>query len=131
MKQPEDFDQPDEWSEQGESFAELEEYLTQALRHVDAPKGFAERTMARAQAGSAPRGKLLVMPTRLRAWTSGAIAAALFAGVFVGEQIHVRHQRARAEFAQQQFEAAMRITGETLEQTRLQLQRAGVPMGQD
>lgn len=131
MKQPEDFDQPDELSEQGESLAELEQYLTHALRRVDAPKGFAERTLARAQAGSAPRGKLLVMPTRLRAWTSGAIAAALAAGVFVGEQIHVRHQREKAEVAQQQFEAAMRITGETLEQTRMELRRAGVSIGQD
>jgi hypothetical protein len=131
VKQPEDFDQPDELNEQGESLAQLEQYLTHALRRVDAPKGFAERTLARAQSGSVPRGKLLVMPTRLRAWTSGAIAAALAAGVFVGEQIHVRHQRAKAAVAQQQFEAAMRITGETLEQTRLQLQRAGVPMGQD
>jgi hypothetical protein len=131
VKQPEDFDQPDEMSEQGESFAELEEYLTQALRHVDAPRGFAERTMARAQSAGAPRGKLLVMPMRLRAWTSGAIAAALVAGVFVGQQVHVRHQREKAELAQRQFEVAMRITGETLEQTRLQLRQAGVPMGQD
>lgn len=129
MKQPEDFDQPEELNQPGESFTELEEYLTHALRHVDAPKGFAERTMARAQAAGTPRGKLLMMPSRLRAWTSGAIAAALVAGVFVGDQVHVRHQREKAELAQQQFEAAMRITGETLEQTRLQLQQAGVPIG--
>jgi hypothetical protein len=131
VKQPEDFDQPDELNEQGESLTQLEQYLTHALRRVDAPKGFAERTLARARAGSAPRGKLLVMPTRLRAWTSGAIAAALVAGVFVGEQLHVRRQREKAEVAQQQFEAAMRITGETLEQTRMELRRAGVSMGQD
>ena len=131
MKQPEDFDQPGELNEQGESLAELEQYLSHVLRRVDAPKGFAERTIARARAGSAPRGKLLVMPTRWRAWTSGAIAAALAAGVFVGQQVHVRQQRQKAEMAQQQFEAAMRITGETLEQTRLQLERAGVSMGQD
>ncbi len=131
MKQPEDFDQPEELNQPGESFAELEEYLTQALRRVDAPKGFAERTMARAQASSAPRGKLLRMPSRLRAWASGAIAAALVGGVFVGDQVHERRQREKAEFAQQQFDAAMRITGETLAQTRLQLQQAGVPTGQD
>lgn len=131
MKQPEDFDQPEELNQPGESFAELEEYLTHALRRVDAPKGFAERTMARAQTSSAPRGKLLRMPTRLRVWTSGAVAAALVAGVFVGDQVHERRQREKAEFAQQQFDAAMRITGETLAQTRLQLQQAGVPTGQD
>ena len=129
MKQPEDFDRLDELNEQGESFAELEQYLTQALRHVDAPKGFADRTLARAHASGAPRGKILRMPTRLRAWTSGAIAAVLVTGVFVGDQVHVRREREKAELAQRQFEAAMRITGETLEQTRLQLQQAGVPMG--
>jgi coproporphyrinogen III oxidase len=129
VKQPEDFDRPEELNEQGESFAELEEYLTHALRRVDAPVGFVERTMARAEASGAPRGKLLRMPTRLRVWTSGAIAAALVAGVFIGEQAHARRQRERAEFAQRQFEAAMRITGETLERTRLQLQQAGVPIG--
>jgi hypothetical protein len=131
VKQHEGFDQPDELNEQGESLAQLEQYLTHALRRVDAPKGFAERTLARAREGSAPRGKLLVMPTKLRAWTSGAIAAALVAGIFVGEQLHVRRQREKAEEAQQQFEAAMRITGETLDQTRMELRRAGVSMGQD
>ena len=130
MKQPEDFDQPEELNEQGESFAELEQYLTQALRRVDAPNGFAERTMARARQAETPRGKLLVMPTRLRVWASGAIAAMLVAGVFAGNQIHVRRERQKTELAQQQFEAAMRITGETLDEARLQLQQAGVRIGE-
>ena len=129
MKQPEDFDQPDELNEQGESFAEFEEYLMHALRRVDAPEGFAERTIARAQAAAVPRGKVLRMPTRLRAWSSGAIAALLAVGVFVGEQTHVRHERHKAELAQQQFETAMRITDQTLDEVRLQLQQAGVPVG--
>ncbi len=125
MKQPEEWDQP----ESGESLEEFEGYLTQAMRRVDAPKGFAERTMARAQASGSSRGKLLTMASRMRAWTSGAIAATLIAGFFVGNQVHVRRDREKAEIAQQQFEAAMRITGETLEQTRQQLHQAGVRIG--
>jgi hypothetical protein len=130
VKQHEDLNQPEEGNEPAESFAELEQYLTQALRRVDAPNGFAERTMARARQAEAPRGKLLVMPTRLRVWTSGAVAAMLVAGVFAGNQIHVRRERQKTELAQQQFEAAMRITGETLDEARLQLQQAGVRIGE-
>ncbi len=128
MKQPEDFDQPDELNEQGESFAELEEYLTHALQRVDAPKGFADRAMARARPAPA-RAKVLMMPSRVRVWVSGAIAAALLAGVLVGDQVYMRRQRERAEEAQRQFEAGMRITDAALEHTRQQLRRAGVLVG--
>jgi hypothetical protein len=127
VNQHEELNQPGELNP-GE-FAELERELRQALERVDAPQGFVERTMARAHKDHATRGKLLVMPSRLRTWVSGAIAAALVAGVFLGEQVHVRREREKAEIAQQQFEAAMRITGETLEQTRQQLQEAGVRIG--
>jgi hypothetical protein len=112
----------------GGEFAELEQELRRMLQRVDAPEGFAERTMARARGAGASRGKLLTMPSRLRTWGSGAIAAALVAGVLIGEQVHVRHERERAE-AQQQFEAAMRITGETLDEARLQIREAGVGFG--
>jgi hypothetical protein len=108
-------------------FAELEKELRRMLQRVDAPEGFAERTMARARGGGASRGKLLLMPSRLRAWGSGAIAAALVAGILMGEQAHVRHERA-AE-AQRQFEAGMQITDAALEHTRQQLRRAGVQVG--
>jgi hypothetical protein len=128
VKQPEDFDQPEELNEQGESFAELEEYLTHALRRVNVPQGFADRVMARARPTPA-RAKVLMMPTRLRVWTSGAIAAALLTGVFVGDKVHMRRQRERAEEAQRQFEAGMRITDAALEHTRQQLRRAGVLVG--
>ena len=107
---------------------EFEERLTQAFRPVEAPEGFADRVVARSQ--SAPGlAKVIRMPVRTRAWASGAIAAVLFAGVFFGGQAHARHQRERAEQAQQQFDAAMRITDQTLDQVRAQLQQAGVSMG--
>jgi hypothetical protein len=123
LNQPEDLNQPDE------SFAELEQELTQALRRVDAPADFAERTMARVQPAGTPRGKLLTMPARLRVWGGGAIAAALVAGAFAGQQVHERRERQKAQLAEQQFETAMRITDQTLDQVRQQLQQAGVPVG--
>jgi len=107
---------------------EFEQNLTQALRPVEVPEGFADRVMARTQ--SAPGlAKVIRMPLRSRAWASGAIAATLFAGVFFGGQAHERHERRKAEQAQQQFDAAMRITDETLDHVRLQLQQAGVTVG--
>ena len=64
-------------------------------------------------------------------WASGAVAAALLVGVFVTGDTRVRQQRERrkAELAQQQFEAGMRITGTTLDQVRQQLQQQGIAIG--
>jgi uncharacterized membrane protein YdfJ with MMPL/SSD domain len=87
--------------------------------------------MARARANDKPRARIVRFPHRTRVWVSGAIAAALLAGVFVAEQMRLRQERERTELARQQFEAAMRITGETLEQARQQLQQAGVRVGTD
>jgi len=112
-----------------EPFTKFEQELTQAMRAVDPPDGFAERVMVRAQASEQPRAKVLAMPRGLPSWTIGAIAAALLLAVFFGEQTHLRHQREQAEFAQQQFELAMRITDRALEHTQQQLWNAGVRFG--
>ena len=116
--------------------SEFERELVRAMRRVDAPEGFAERVMARAQTARQARAAVIPLWHRARVWASGAIAAAVLAGVFAGEQVHARRERERAElarrqFARQQFDAAMRITGETLEQARQQLQEAGVRIGTD
>jgi hypothetical protein len=108
---------------------QFEQELTLAMRGVDPPEGFVERTMTRVLPAVPVRAKVLWMPRRARLWASGAIAAALLLGVFIGEQTHLRHQREQAEFAQQQFELAMRITDRTLEHTRQQLWNAGVRFG--
>jgi type VI protein secretion system component VasF len=113
-----------------ESFTKFEQDLAQAMRGIDPPEGFAERVLARAQASEQPRARVLAMPRRLPLWTSGAIAAALLVGVFAGDQLRARHQRERAQLAQQQFEAGVRITDETLEHTREQLAQAGVRFGE-
>jgi hypothetical protein len=114
-----------------EQLSRFEEELSGAMRRVDPPEGFAERVMARARANDKPRARIVRFPHRTRVWVSGAIAAALLAGVFVAEQMRLRQERERTELARQQFEAAMRITGETLEQARQQLQQAGVRVGTD
>ena len=123
MKQPEEALNP-----------EFEQNLTDALRPVAAPDGFADRVMARVQA---PAGaKVIRMPLRARLWINGAIggaiAAGLLIGAYTGEQAHQRHERyerQRAERAQQQFDAGMRITDQTLEHVRVQLQQAGITIG--
>lgn len=112
-----------------ETPTQFEQQLTHAMRAVDPPEGFAERVLARAQAAEQPRARVLAMPRRRPLWASGAIAAALLVGVFIGEQTHLRHQREQAELARQQFEAGMRITDEALDHTREQLAQAGVRFG--
>ena len=109
-------------------FDEFEQRLTEAMRPVDAPAGFVERTMARAQSKPHVQARVVMMRRR-NAWAVGTIAAALLFGVVLGEHEHVRRQQERAAAAQQQFEAAMRITDRTLQHTREQLQRAGIELG--
>jgi len=106
---------------------EFEQELTRAMRGVDPAEGFADRVMARAQAAVPVRAKVIWIPRRIRMWAGGAIAATLLAGVFFGEEAHLRHQREQA--AQQQFELAMRITDRTLEHVQQQLSDAGVRFG--
>jgi len=109
--------------------------LTRAMRRVEAPAGFAERVMAEAASrpahddetvmNGAPRGvRVFVMP-RPKVWLSGAIAAALVAGVFVAQDVHQRHER---EVANRQFALSMQIEERAMEHTRQQLEKAGVPL---
>lgn len=121
LNQPEDLNQPDE------SFVELERSLREALRPVEPQEGFADRVMERARTAKPIPAKVVTMAPR-RVW-AGAIAAVLIVGAFAGEQTHLRHERERAEQAQRQFDAAMRITDQTLEHVREQLQQAGVTVG--
>lgn len=105
---------------------EFERELTRAMRCVEAPAGFAERVMARAE--SPERAKIPKVVTMTpswwawRTWAVGAAAAAIVMGSLAGERIHEQHVR-RAE-AQHQFEAAQRITDQTLAHVRAQVQQA-------
>jgi hypothetical protein len=132
------------------ALAEFELLLARAMARVDAPEGFAERVVARAEAdtvaastqapGSGVSGSgvsgMVVMPKRqgllrMQAWVGGAVAAALALGMFGAGQLHLRHEREqKAALANQQFEAAVRVTDRALAQTRDQLERAGLKLGQ-
>jgi hypothetical protein len=105
---------------------EFEQQVARALRPVDAPEGFAARVMARAVATNA-----VVMRPRLHAqmWVGGAVAAMLAVGAFVGEAVHVRRQREEAALATQQFDAAVRVTDQAIERTRMHLEKAGLKLG--
>ena len=129
MNHPEELNQPEERHQPAESLVELEQYLTQALRPVDAPVSLTERILARAESARSAKANAVRMWTRPRVWASGAIAAAIVAGVLIGGQIHERRERQKVELAQHQFEAALKITSDTLEQTRQELQQAGIDLG--
>ena len=115
---------------------EFEKALTRALRPVNPPERIAhflalaaeveaERTLPRRERSH--RWAWFVPQTQRWFGAAGfALAALLLVGVFAGENVHQRHQR--EALATQQFEAASRITDRTLQHTREQLQRAGVPL---
>ncbi len=126
----------------GSEDPQLEAALRRALRPEIPPAGFAERVMARAlaenaaapvvTAGRPQNGKLLHWP-QSRFWITGAVAAALIAGVFEGGLAyrHVREQQRRIVEATHQFQTTERITVHALAQAREQLQRAGVSLTLD
>ena len=130
MSEQEKMDGPKLVDESG--LAEFELQLARAMRRVDAPEGFAERIMERS---AGPAEKVVVMRpggrmVRMQAWMGGAIAAVLALGMFGAEQLHQRRERAEeAAKADQQFAVAMQVTDHALEQTREQLQRAGLKLG--
>ncbi len=102
----------------------LERDLTAALRHTDAPAGFADRVMARATPPK--RATMLAFP-RWRTAVSGAMAASVIAATFLAGTFQHRREQARERAtANQQFETATRITDQTLAHTREQLERAGI-----
>jgi hypothetical protein len=109
--------------------------LTRAMRRVDAPEGFAARVMDRAAAPEDVAQKVIVIRPRsgllrMQTWTGGAIAAVLVLGMFGAEQLHLRRERAETARADQQFAVAVQVTDHALAQTREQLQRAGLNLGE-
>jgi hypothetical protein len=129
-----------------EKLAEFEVMLARAMRPVEAPEGFASRVVVRASAnpthadetvmdgapGTIADAKVFVMRRRnglwrMQAWMGGAVAAVLVLGMFGAEQIHQRREQAKAD---QQFALAVQATDHALDQTREQLQRAGLNLGE-
>lgn len=107
-----------------------EQQLTQSLRRVAAPEGFADRLMARVEAKTPRRAKVLSFRSpATRTWLTGALAATLALGVFLGEQAHIREQQRQQAHVEQQFETAMRVTDQALDRTRTRLEKAGIALG--
>jgi len=127
---------------------EFEQALSRAMQRVEVPAETSAKLLALAQEAEQKRvhagdglrlirfsnsGRVLAMPRlpQTRAWMGGAIAAVLAMGVFAGAHIHEQHeQHERQMMAQQQFEAAERITDETLARTREQIERKGINLDQ-
>lgn len=129
MNPNQELNQPAEQFPADEQFPELEQHLRLALRHVDPPADFTESILARAASAPQPKAKIVRMPAHTRLWAGSALAASLVAGVLIAGQMHMRHERQKVETAQRQFNAAMQITNEALEQTREQLRQAGIQTG--
>lgn len=102
--------------------------LRAQMQRVAAPAGFTDRLMARVEAEQPKKAKVLMFRSPMtRTWLGGAIAAMLALGVFAGERKYEEHRRAEV---QQQFETAMRVTDHALSQTRDQLAKAGISLGE-
>jgi len=112
---------------------EFEEQVRRSLRHVEAPKDFAVRVLERAAAAGKPlplRPRLRHKPhRRWRKWI-GVVAAIVVLVVLLANQARIRRERARVAQIQAQFDTAMRVTSGALEQTRMELERAGVNFGE-
>jgi len=108
--------------------AEFELQLARAMRRVDAPEGFAARVMEKAEQ---PQAVVVMRPRnglfRMQAWMGGAAAAVLALGMYGAEVLHQRREQAKAD---QQFAVAVQATDHALAQTREQLQRAGLKLGE-
>ncbi len=143
MTEPEDLNDVPEAVEGGgkSGDAAFEAGLRRAMRRVEVRADLTGRLFAlaaqaeqqRVAAGGGPRvvrlasgARVLAMPRRTAAWISSAIAAALVAGIFVGQHEYVRHEK--RVIAERQFETATRITNQALEQTRQQLQQQGIDL---
>ena len=97
----------------------MEDELRKALRHQDAPDGFADRVLARV-AGQAPGQKAVRRLSWLdffaRPLVRWAALAAVSAGTIVGVHVHdIRRQRAEGEAAKERLILALRIAGSKLQ----------------
>lgn len=108
----------------------FEEWLRRSLKRVDAPEDFAARVLERAAASdNISRLRPRFRHARHRRWI-GAVAATLLLAAVLANQVRVRRERARVAHIRAQFDTAMRVTDGALEQTKLELIRAGVNFGE-
>jgi hypothetical protein len=105
---------------------EFERELKEGLGRVPAPEGFADRVMGRI--ARKERLRIRMMPQRVSyVWQMAVAAMVLLAVLFgVGERVHRREERRKAELVQRQFDVAMRVTGRTLSGVGERISRAGM-----
>jgi hypothetical protein len=109
---------------------EFEERLRRSLRRVEAPNNFAVRALERAVASEKPlRLRSRFRREAHRGWI-GAVAAILVLVVLVANQVRLRREQARIAQVQAQFDTAIRLTNHELEQTRVELERVGLKLGE-
>ena len=108
----------------------FERELALAMKRVHVRPEFSEKLLAVAaeEKRKASRGRVLMFP-QARDWRFAALAAAMAVCVFGGDQVYQRHEREKAELVQRQFDTAMRVTDHALDQTRAQLEKAGLRLG--
>lgn len=96
---------------------DLEQRLREGLRRLEAPEGFAERVMARAEIKGRRRD------VRAGWWRS--VAAVLLLGVAAGGWLvqRERTERMEAREAREEFGVAMRVTARVTERSFLEAQR--------
>ena len=108
----------------------IEKGLRQALRHVPAPEGFADRVMARAAASGARSGRrggtgpLLHMHPAAAWWS--AMAAALLLALGGGDALHLhnQHRAQQEQAAQAEVDRALRLTNHALNEVTVNLDRS-------
>jgi hypothetical protein len=106
----------------------LEHELRQALRREEAPAGFAERVLAKAQAQATPESW---WQRWVRGLQAGALryatVAVLVVATVVGAVEYKRHEqdRRQGEFARQQLMLALRIASGKLQYAQAKVNRTG------
>jgi hypothetical protein len=111
--------------------SQLDDALREALRREQAPEGFAERVMARIEAGETARpvarlgfwsGWLTAFRGPQLRWASGFAAAALVIGG-IGFEVREQRERVEGERAKEQVMLALRITSGKLRMVQAKVQR--------
>jgi hypothetical protein len=117
--------------------SQFDDALREAMRREQAPEGFAERVMARIEAGGTARpepkipfwsGMLAAFRGPQLRWASGFAVVALVIGG-VGFEVREQRERAEGERAKEQVMLALRITSGKLRMVQAKVQRMQeVPM---
>lgn len=105
----------------------MDEELRRALRPVEAPPGFTERTMARiaSEGQGEARGRGRPWGPSVTRWLGAAVAASILVASGAG-WYQVSRRAADAERARQDVERALRITTEKLQEVQTRIQAKAV-----